>query len=276
MAGANCEKINSFFGVLFREPQYFLLRYTTSMPLFNFPLVHHLPNSKPSYQAVMKEVKQQHMVFTKTSSSFSRYADAIHSNQPQAEAASLGLFPFMHTPMFSVPPAHLGFALCQCPQNISSKQDCPNIFSLKIMNYILPPIAPLTWDKVGYFGCLWPAWWRTVTRTICCAELLLQFRRDMVPSTHPHLSLGSLLGQQLLGTFCSHSLLGFNQLFTLTLFRHTLSPIFLQPHTTLQSNAIFEFHSILGPAVLGVLIACFLTEFCTSLERRCSYFSCHS
>lgn len=209
------------------------------MPLSNFPLVHHLPNSKPSYQANSYEGSKttaygvHKYVFLILQIRWCHSQKSTPSWSSLSPAASLGLFPFMHAPMFSVPPAHLGFALCQSPQNISSKQDCMHIFSLKIGKYILPSIAALMWDKVGYFGCLWAAWWRTVMRTICCAEQLLQFHRDMVPSTHPRLYLGSLLGQQLLGTFCSHRLLGFNQLFTLTLFRHTFSPIFMQPHTTL-------------------------------------------
>lgn len=185
----------------------------------------------------MKEVKQQHMVFTNMSSLFSRYADAIHKNQPQAEAA----FPLL-LPLAS---SHLCTHQCSvfllpiwglhCVKVLKTFQAnrTAHIFSLKMGKYILPSITALMWDKVGYFGCVWAAWWRTVTRTICCAEQLLQFHRDMVPSTHPRLSLGSLLGLQLLGTFCSHSLLCFNQLFTLTSFRHTFSLIFMQPHTTL-------------------------------------------
>lgn len=69
----------------------------------------------------------------------------------------------------------------------------------------------------------------------------------------------------------------FESLFTLTWFsRNAFSPIFFQPHIKLQRNAILAFHSIFGPAILGVPIACFLMEFCTSLEHRCGYFSCRS
>lgn len=136
MSGVNCEKrkkINSLIGVLFREPQYFLPRYTTSMPLSNFPLVHHLPNSKPSYQANSYEGSKttaygvHKYVFLILQICWCHSQKSAPSWSSLSPAASLGLFPFMHAPMFSVPPAHLGFALCQSPQNISSKQDCTHL-----------------------------------------------------------------------------------------------------------------------------------------------------
>lgn len=109
-------------------------------------------------QTVMKEVKQQHMVFTNMSSLFSRYADAIHKNQPQAEAA----FPLL-LPLAS---SHLCTHQCSvfllpiwglhCVKVLKTFQAnrTAHIFSLKMGKYILPSITALMWDKVGYFGCV--------------------------------------------------------------------------------------------------------------------------
>lgn len=89
---------------------------------------------------------------------------------------------------------------------------------------------------------------------------------------------GQPLGQQQLDTCCS-CVLGcvLWSLFTLTRFSRITSPFPFSASLTLSCRETpSQFQGIFRPAALGVPVAYFLTEFCTSLEQRRGYFSCHS
>lgn len=98
------------------------------------------------------------------------------------------------------------------------------------------------------------------------------------PSGRGRAQLTQPLAQQQLDTCCSCILVWVLwSLLTLTWFSRNSSPFPFSFSLTLSYREMpSQFHSSFRPATLGVPIACFLMEVCTSLEHRCGYFSCHS